>query len=111
MRINLTPYRYFVKIKLKSSKRRLSGKVNEIEQKDVKNDVISKKRDILSNKVLLNNLTHHKYFVKIKLSRSKRRLSRQVDEIEQNDVTIDVMSQKHNIVSKKDFFKVFLRSR
>ena len=50
MRNNLTPYRYFVKIKLKSSKRRLSGKVNEIEQKDVKNDVISKKRDILSNK-------------------------------------------------------------
>ena len=39
-----------MKIKLKSSKRRLSGKVNEIEQKDVKNDVISKKRDILSNK-------------------------------------------------------------
>ena len=50
MRNNLTPYRYFVKIKLKSSKRRLSEKVNEVEQKDVKNDVISKKRDILSNK-------------------------------------------------------------
>ena len=50
MQNNLTPYRYFVKIKLMCSKRRLSGKVNEIEQKDVKNDVISKKRDILSNK-------------------------------------------------------------
>ena len=32
-------------------------------------------------------------------------LSRQIDEIEQNDVTIDVISQKRNMVSKKDFSK------
>ena len=50
MRNNLTPYRYFVKIKLKSSKRRLSEKVNEIEQNVVTNNVISQKRDLASNK-------------------------------------------------------------
>ena len=47
---NLTPYRYFVKIKLKCSKRQLSGKVNEIEQNDVTNNVVSQKRDLVSNK-------------------------------------------------------------
>ena len=47
---NLTPYIYFLNIKLKCSKRRLSGKVNDLEQKDVTNDVISQKRDMLLNK-------------------------------------------------------------
>ena len=51
MRNNLTPYRYFIKIKLKCSKRRLSGKLNEIEL----NDVTSQKRDMVSNE----------YFVKM----------------------------------------------
>ena len=45
MGINLTPHKYFVKIKLGCPKRRLSGKISKIEQKDV----ISQKRDNLSN--------------------------------------------------------------
>ena len=36
----------FVKIKISCSKRRLSGKVNEIGQNDVTNDVIDQKQDI-----------------------------------------------------------------
>ena len=85
-----------------------------MEQKDVNNDVICKKRDMLSNTDLAKMLfgfveqyDSYKHFVKIKLSRSKRRLSRQVNEIEQNDVTIDVISQKRDMVSKKKI----LRSR
>ena len=41
-------YKYFVKIMLSYSKRRFRGKISEIEQNDVTNDVIDQKRDILS---------------------------------------------------------------
>ena len=43
MQNNLAIHRYFVKIKLKCSKRRLSGKLNEIELNDVTNKVRSQK--------------------------------------------------------------------
>ena len=59
---------------------------------------------------ILNNFTSHKYFVKIKPSCSKRRSSGKVNEIEQNDVTNNVISQKRDLLSNKDFAKIFLRS-
>ena len=78
---------------LSCSKRRLSGKISEIEQNDVTDDVINKKRDMLQNKDFVKyssghvkNFTPHKYFVKIKSSCSKRRLGGQISEILQNDV-------------------------
>ena len=52
---NLTPRKYFMKIKLSCSKRRSSGKISEIEQIDVTNDVIDLKRDMLSKNILLKS--------------------------------------------------------
>ena len=74
------------------SRTEISGKISEIEQNDVTNDVIDQKRDMLIKKistqnlplVMLNNLAPHKYFVKIKLSCSKRRLGEKINEIDQN---------------------------
>ena len=60
---------------------------------------------------MLNNLSTYKYFVTIKLSCSKRRLSGKVNEIEQNNVTNDVIIKKRDMVSNKDFVKMFPRSR
>ena len=57
-----------------------------------------------------NNLAIYRYFVKIKLKCSKRRLSGKVNEIEQNVVTNNVISQKGDMVSNKDFAKIFFRS-
>ena len=57
-----------------------------------------------------NNLAIYRYFVKIKLKCSKRRLSEKLNEIELNDVTNNVISQKRDLVSNKDFAKIFLRS-
>ena len=81
------------------------------------NDVISQKAtwyqiNILSKcfSGLAEQFDSYRYFVKIMLSYSKWRLSRQINEIEQNDVTIDVISQKCDMVSINDFVKVFLRS-
>ena len=42
----------------------------------------------------------HKYFVKIKLSSSKGWWSSKISEIEQNDVTNDVIGQILNMISK-----------
>ena len=41
--------------------------------------------------------------MKIKLRGSKWRLSRQINDIEQNDITIEVVGQKCDMVSKKRF--------
>ena len=51
--------------------------------------------------VTLNSFTPHRYFVKIKLSRSKRQLIERISEIEQNDVTNDAISQKHHMILPK----------
>ena len=59
---------------------------------------------------LVEQFDSYKNFVKIMLSYSKWRLSRQINEIEQDDVTIDVISQNCDMVSIKDFVEVFLRS-
>ena len=115
---NFTLNKYFVKIKLSCSKGRWSSKSSEIEQNDVTNDVIgSKKRHgikkVFSQNVLLvmlNNFTLNKYFVKIKLSCSKGRWSGKISEIEQNDVTNDVIGQKRDMVLKKYFARLFLWS-
>ena len=49
----LHSYQYFVKIKLSCSKGRWSGKISEIVQNDVTNDVIGQKRDMVSKKYFL----------------------------------------------------------
>ena len=43
---------------------------------------------------MLNNFTYDKYFIKIKSSCPKLRLSGQISKIEQNDVTNYVIDQK-----------------
>ena len=71
--------------------------------------MVSKKRfcqNVL--KVMLNNFISYEYFVKVKSSHSKRRLSGKISEIDQNDVTNDVIDQTPDIVSNKDFTKIFL---
>ena len=59
--------------------------------------------------VTLNNFTPYKYFVKFKSSCPKRRLCCKISETEQNDVTNDVIDQKRDLVSNKDFAKIILR--
>ena len=54
---------------------------------------------------MLNNFTLNKYFVKIKLSCSKGRWSSKSSEIEQNDVTNDVIGSKKRHGIKKVFFQ------
>ena len=73
---NFAFYKYFEKIEVSCSKRRLSGKISEIEQNGIVNDVISHKRDLVIKnifcrnvpQVTLNMFTPHKYLVKLKLS-------------------------------------------
>ena len=49
--------------------------------------------------VTLNNFTPYKYFVKFKSSCPKRRLCGEISEIEQYDVTNDVIDQKRDMLS------------
>ena len=91
---NFTYDKFSIKIKSSCPKLRLSGQISKTEQNDVTNDVIDQKRDMLSKSkscqnlslVMVNNLPPIRYFVKIKLSCSKRRSSGKISEIEQNDV-------------------------
>ena len=84
------------------------GKIIEIEQNDVTNDVLDKSETWYQKMfcqivplIALTNFTSHNYFEKIKLSCSKRRWSSKISEIEQSDVTSDVIDQKRDTVLKK----------
>ena len=60
---------------------------------------------------MVNNVTPNRYFVKIKSSCSKRRLSGRNNEIDRNDVTNNVISEKRDMGSNEDFVKMFPESR
>ena len=109
--INLTPHKYFEKIKW------WSGQISEIEQNHVINDALGPKQVMLSIQnckivplLMLNNFTPHKYFVKIKSSCSKRRWSSIFSETEQQDANKLRHRSKTRHGIKKIFSKSFLWS-
>ena len=103
--INLTPHKYFEKIKW------WSGQISEIEQNHVIDDALGPKQVMLSIQnckivplLMLNNFTPHKYFVKIVVQRGDEvvKLVKQSNRTPTNHV----IGQKRHMVSKKYFPKV-----